>query len=68
MNRIYLVRHDAAKNMHRFYQMYVTPGIFDDWSLVREWGRVGSVRQAKLVVSCKVKVLAWNSKEGIHKA
>jgi hypothetical protein len=28
----------------------------------------GSVRQAKLVISCKVKVLAWNSKEGIHKA
>jgi len=22
--------------------MYVTPGIFGDWSLVREWGRVGS--------------------------
>ena len=28
--------------MHRFYQMFVTPGLFDDWSLVREWGRVGS--------------------------
>jgi hypothetical protein len=23
----------------------------------------GPVRQAKLVISCKVKVLAWNSKE-----
>jgi predicted DNA-binding WGR domain protein len=42
MNRIYLVRHDAAKNMHRFYQLYVAPGVFGDWSLVREWGRVGS--------------------------
>ena len=42
MQRIYLERHDAAKNKHRFYQMYVTPGIFGDWSLVREWGRVGS--------------------------
>ncbi len=30
------------KHKHRFYQMYVTPGIFGDWSLVREWGRVGS--------------------------
>jgi predicted DNA-binding WGR domain protein len=28
--------------MHRFYQLYVAPGIFGDWSLVREWGRVGS--------------------------
>lgn len=42
MKPIYLERHDAAKNMHRFYQMYVSPGIFGDWSLVREWGRAGS--------------------------
>ncbi len=28
--------------MHRFYQMHVTPGLFDEWSLIREWGRVGS--------------------------
>ena len=42
MNRIYLVRHDAAKNMHRFYQMFVAQGILGEWSLIREWGRVGS--------------------------
>lgn len=42
MTHIYLERHDTAKNLHRFYQMFVTPGIFGDWSLVREWGRVGS--------------------------
>lgn len=42
MNHIYLERHDPDKNLHRFYQMFVTPGIFGDWSLVREWGRVGS--------------------------
>jgi predicted DNA-binding WGR domain protein len=42
MNRIYLERHDPDKNMHRFYQICVVPGIFGDWSLVREWGRVGS--------------------------
>ncbi|MGR8932781.1 MAG: WGR domain-containing protein [Gammaproteobacteria bacterium] len=42
MKRIYLERHDPDKNLHRFYQMYVAPGIFGDWSLVREWGRVGS--------------------------
>ena len=28
--------------MHRFYQMHVTPGLFDEWSLIREWGRIGS--------------------------
>lgn len=42
MNHIYLERHDPDKNLHRFYQMFVTPGIFGDWSLVREWGRRGS--------------------------
>lgn len=42
MNHIYLEHHEPDKNLHRFYQMFVTPGIFDDWSLVREWGRVGS--------------------------
>jgi hypothetical protein len=25
--------------------------------------RIASVRQAKLVISCKVQVLAWNSKD-----
>lgn len=42
MKHIYLVRHDDEKNMHRFYQMFVVPGLLDDWSLVREWGRTGS--------------------------
>jgi len=42
MTHIYLERHDPDKNLHRFYQMFVTPGIFGDWSLVREWDRVGS--------------------------
>jgi predicted DNA-binding WGR domain protein len=42
MNHVYLERHDTENNMHRFYQMFVTPGLFDDWSLIKEWGRVGS--------------------------
>lgn len=42
MKHIYLERHDPDKNLHRFYQLFVTPGLFGDWSLVREWGRKGS--------------------------
>ena len=42
MNTIYMEKHDTKQNMHRFYQLFVAPGIFDDWSLVKEWGRVGS--------------------------
>lgn len=41
MKPIYLERHESDKNLHRFYQLHVTPGIFGDWALVREWGRVG---------------------------
>ena len=42
MQHVYLERHDPEHNLHRFYQLFVTPGIFDGWSLVREWGRTGS--------------------------
>lgn len=42
MNRIYLELHQEAENKHRFYQMFIVPTLFDDWSLVREWGRIGS--------------------------
>ena len=41
MNRIYLERHNPDQNMHRFYQMFVSPGLNGNWSLAREWGRVG---------------------------
>jgi Uncharacterized conserved protein len=72
MPRIYLERHDPAKNLHRFYQMMVTPGIFGDWSLVREWGRVGSPRTVRKdwfdseneALAAGEKLLATKSKKG----
>lgn len=42
MKPVYLERHDPEKNLHRFYKMLLAPGIFGDWALIREWGRVGS--------------------------
>lgn len=42
MNRIYLEYHDKVTDKHRFYQLWIAPSIFDDWSLVKEWGRVGA--------------------------
>lgn len=41
-NTVYLEHHDELLNMHRFYLMIVTATVFDEWVLVREWGRVGS--------------------------
>ena len=32
---------DNSKNERRFYRMDITPGLFGDWGLVREWGRIG---------------------------
>jgi len=42
MNRIYLEYHDDEHNKHRFYQLFIMRDLFDDWSLIREWGRTGS--------------------------
>jgi len=42
MSRIYLEYHDEIENKHRFYQLWVLPSLFEDWTLVKEWGRVGS--------------------------
>lgn len=36
-----LKRIDTSINARRFYRMELIQGLFGDWSLVREWGRVG---------------------------
>jgi len=38
----YLVKIDASKNQRRFYNLHLAPTLFGGWSLVREWGRLGS--------------------------
>jgi predicted DNA-binding WGR domain protein len=48
INRLYLEKRDPDRNMQRFYAMHVTQTIFDDWALIREWGRIespGTVRE-----------------------
>ncbi len=30
------------ENQYRFYTLRVTPSLFDEWTLIREWGRIGS--------------------------
>jgi predicted DNA-binding WGR domain protein len=32
---------DPAKNKRRFYTMAVEPTLFGEWTLRREWGRIG---------------------------
>lgn len=38
----FLTHLDAAKNRCRFYAVIVVPELFGGWSVVREWGRLGS--------------------------
>jgi len=69
MQRAYLERHDNDKNMHRFYQMHIAPNLFNEWSLIHEWGRVGSSgkvhkdwfeTEEQAIAACKVII---NSKQ-----
>ena len=39
---VLLVRRDPARGMARFYALRVVPDLLGGWTLVREWGRVGS--------------------------
>lgn len=42
MNRVYLEKIDGSRHMRRFYAITVTPTLFRQWAVVREWGRIGS--------------------------
>lgn len=42
MSTLYLERRDIERNMARFYAVTVTPTLFGEWAVVREWGRIGS--------------------------
>lgn len=42
MYRCYLEKQDATKNENKFYAIYICVGIFQEWAVVREWGRIGS--------------------------
>ena len=43
-----LTRIDASRNARRFYRMEIVPGLFGDWSLIREWGRVGQAGHVRV--------------------
>jgi predicted DNA-binding WGR domain protein len=42
-----LQRIDKARNMARRYELSVQPGLFGDVSVLRHWGRIGTVGQSK---------------------
>lgn len=44
----YLEKHVPAENVARFYQLAVLPNLFGEWTLVREWGRIGQGGRIRL--------------------
>ena len=44
---MHLYRIDHNRNMARFYSMQVQKTLFGEWTLLREWGRIGKGGQQK---------------------
>lgn len=44
----YLERRQPAQKMARFYRMAVLPNLFGEWTLLREWGRIGQGGQVRM--------------------
>lgn len=47
MTSFRLEKRVADKNQFRFYRLDLQPTLFGEWSLIREWGRIG--RQGRVV-------------------
>jgi predicted DNA-binding WGR domain protein len=44
----YLEKHDTAKNQARFYTLVLLPNLFGEWTLYREWGRIGQSGKVRM--------------------
>lgn len=44
----HLEKRDPSRNQARFYRMAVLPNLFGEWTLCREWGRIGRGGQTRL--------------------
>lgn len=48
VRRVMAVRHDAARNMARYYCLTIERNLFGEFSLVRTWGRIGRPSQEQI--------------------
>lgn len=44
---VHLERIDRARNMARYYRLSIAETLFGGWTVVREWGRIGSRGQIR---------------------
>ena len=48
MSPVRLEKRVPEKNQRRFYVLRLAPTLFGEWSLIREWGRIG--QQGRVVL------------------
>ena len=48
MMHTYLEKRDPRKNVARFYHMAVRPNLFGEFTLERQWGRIGQGGQTRM--------------------
>ena len=44
---MHLTKIEPQSNQYRFYRMEIVRGLFGDWGLVREWGRLGKAGRVR---------------------
>lgn len=44
---MHLTRITQSSNLRRYYRLEIVRGLFGDWGLVRNWGRIGSSGQVR---------------------
>jgi predicted DNA-binding WGR domain protein len=50
LNYLVLDRYDHEQNMARFYVLSIEENLFGDMTLVRGWGRIGTVGRNKIEI------------------
>jgi predicted DNA-binding WGR domain protein len=48
MTSSYLEKRDPTRNQARYYRLAVLPNLFGEWTLAREWGRIGRGGRCRL--------------------
>lgn len=47
ITEVYLERIDRTRNMARYYRLSIAKTLFGEWTMIREWGRIGSRGQTR---------------------
>jgi predicted DNA-binding WGR domain protein len=48
--KIHLVRTDTKRNMARYYHLSLEPSLFGDYSVLQNWGRLGTHGQVRVAL------------------